>query len=160
VLGFALGCLGGERGWFDELPREIVRGCRWLAWGSVVLIVGAIGLSVATGGGPEDFAGGLNWPSAILVVVEAALVIGMSIWLIDLFRRRFDHQGPLLQEMSRGAFAAFLVHQLVLVGAVLLTREISLGPELEFLLACVLGTVGSFLLASLVVRIPGVSRFV
>ncbi len=128
VLGFALGCLGGERGWFDELPRQIARGCRWLAWGSVVVIIGAIGLSVATGGGPEDFAGGLNWPSAILVFVEAALVIGMSIWLIDVFRRRFDHQGPLLQEMSRGAFAAFLVHQLVLVGAVLLTREISLGP--------------------------------
>ena len=58
------------------------------------------------------------------------------------------------------SFNAFLVHQLVLVGAVLLTREVSLGPELEFLLACVLGTVGSFLLASLVVRIPGVSRFV
>ena len=96
----------------------------------------------------------------MIVVVEAALIIGMSMWLIDLFQRRFDRQGPLLRELSRGAFAAFLVHQVVLVGAVLLTREVALGPELEFLLACVLGTAGSFLLASLVVRIPGVSRFV
>jgi Acyltransferase family len=160
VLGFVLGCLGGERGWFDSIPASLARGCRWLGWGASLAIVGAIGVSVATGGGPEDFAGGANWPSLLLVFVEAALIIGMSVWLIDLFQRRFDRQGPLMREMGRGAFTAFLVHQVVLVGAVLVTREIGWGPELEFLLACVLGTAGSFLLASLVVRIPGVSRFV
>lgn len=160
VMGFALGCLGGERGWFESLPRGVARGCRWLGWGAAGAIVVLIGLATATGGGAEDFGGGANWSSLVLVVVEAALIIGMSVWLIDLFQRRFDRQGPLLRELSRGAFAAFLVHQVVLVGAVLLTREVALGPELEFLLACVLGTAGSFLLASLVVRIPGVSRFV
>ena len=143
VLGFVLGCLGGERGWFDDIPPALARGCRRLGWGAALAMVGAIGVSVATGGGPEDFAGGANWPSLLLVFVEAALVIGMSIWLIDLFHRRFNQQGPLLQEMSRSAFAAFLVHQVVLVGAVLVTREVGWGPELEFLLACLLGIVGS-----------------
>ena len=160
ILGFVLGCLGGERGWFDDIPPALARGCRRLGWGAALAVVGAIGVSAATGGDPEDFAGGANWPSLLLVFVEAALVIGMSIWLIDLFHRRFNQQGPLLQEMSRSAFAAFLVHQVVLVGAVLVTREVGWGPELEFLLACLLGVVGSFALASLVVRIPGVSRFV
>jgi glucan biosynthesis protein C len=154
VLGFVLGCLGGERGWFDRIPPALAQGCRRLGWGA------ALAMTVATGGGPDDFAGGVNWSSLLLVFVEAALIIGMSIWLIDLFQRRFDQQGPLLREMSRGAFAAFLLHQVVLVGAVLATRKVDWGPELEFLLACLLGTAGSFLLASLVVRIPGVSRFV
>ncbi len=160
VLGFVVGCLGGERGWFEMVPPKLARGCGWLGWSSAVAIVGIIAASVATGGGPEDFAGGANWPSLLLVFVEAGLVIGMSIWLIDLFRKRFNRQGPLLSEMSRGAFAAFLLHQVVLVGAVLVTREVDLGPELEFLLACMLGIAGSFGLASLMVRIPGVSRFV
>ena len=160
VLGFVLGCLGGERGWFDVIPPKLARGCRLLGWSAAVSIVGFIAVSVATGGGPEDFAGGANWPALLLVCVEAALVIGMSIWLIDLFRRRFNQQGPLLKEMSRSAFAAFLVHQVVLVGAVLVTRKVDWVPELEFLLACLLGIAGSFALASLVVRIPGVSRFV
>lgn len=160
VLGFVLGCLGGERGWFVAIPQNLARGCRWIGWGAALAIVGMIGVSTAAGGGPEDFAGGPNVLSLLLVLVEAALVIGMSIWLIDLFQRRFDRQGPLLREMSRCAFAAFLLHQVVLVGAVLVTREVDWGPEPEFLLACLLGTAGSFLLASLVVRIPGVSRFV
>ena len=93
VLGFVLGCLGGERGWFDAIPPKLARGCRLLGWGAAVAIVGLIAASVATGGGPEDFGGGANWPALLLVSVEAALVIGMSIWLIDLFRRRFDQQG-------------------------------------------------------------------
>jgi hypothetical protein len=160
VLGFVLGCLGGERGWFDAIPPKLARSCCLLGWSAAVAIVGIIAVAVVTGGGPEDFAGGANWPSLLLVCVEAALVIGMSIWMIDLFHRRFNRQGPLLKEMSRGAFAAFLVHQVVLVGAVMVTRQVDWGPEPEFLFACLLGIAGSFALASLVVRIPGVSRFV
>src|SRR5674476_903853 len=35
----------------------------------------------------------------------------MSLWLVDLFRRRLDHQSRSAQEMSRASFAAFVVHQ-------------------------------------------------
>lgn len=61
---------------------------------------------------------------------------------------------------SRAAFAAFLVHQVVLVGVILATHRVPWPPVLEFLLARALGVAGSFAGASLVVRIPGVSRFV
>lgn len=86
--------------------------------------------------------------------------MAMSLWLLDLFRRRLDHQSRLAQEMSRAAFAAFVVHQVVLVGLVLATHHVQWPPEIEYAAVGVLGVIGSFAVGSLMVRLPGVSRVV
>jgi hypothetical protein len=92
--------------------------------------------------------------------MEAGVVVGLSVWLLDVFRRRYDHQGPLARRLSRAAYGAFLVHQLVLVGFVLVTRSVAWPPELEFLIAATLAVAGSFGVAAVLVRIPVVSRIV
>lgn len=66
--------------------------------------------------------------------------------------------GRLARELSRAAFAAFVVHQVVLVCLVLASRQVPWPPEVEYLLLAVLGVIGSFGLGALVVRLPGVSR--
>jgi len=88
------------------------------------------------------------------------LVVSMPFWLVDLFRRRFTDQGRIRKEMSRAAFAAFLFHQLVLVGLVLASRFVPWPPEAEYLLVSVLGVAASYALGSLVVRLPGASRVI
>jgi surface polysaccharide O-acyltransferase-like enzyme len=93
-----------------------------------------------------------------MVSVEAALVVTMPFWVIDLFRRRFSNQGPLLREMSRAAFAAFLIHQLILVGLVLASRYPALPPEVDYLVVSAAGVAVSFYLGWLLLRIPGISR--
>ncbi len=60
--------------------------------------------------------------------------------------------------MSHAAYAAFVLHQVVLVGLVLVTHYTSLPPEVEFVLVALLGVVAAFGLASLFIRLPGVSR--
>lgn len=87
-------------------------------------------------------------------------MVAMSFWLIDAFRRRFDHQGRLAQQLSRAAFAAFLVHQIVLVGLVLASRHVPWPPEVKHTCVAVLGVLGSFAIGALLVRLPGVSRIV
>lgn len=62
--------------------------------------------------------------------------------------------------MSRAAFAAFIVHQVVAVGAVLTTRYAAWPPEIGYLAAATLAVGGSFGIAALLVRLPGVSRIV
>jgi len=64
----------------------------------------------------------------------------------------------LLREMSRAAFAAFIVHQVVAFGAVVATRHVSWPPEVEYLAAAALAVIGSFGIGALLVRLPGVSR--
>ena len=92
--------------------------------------------------------------------VEGVLVVAMSLWLLDVFRRRFNHQGLYARRASRAAYAAFVIHQLVLVELVLATRQFVWSPEVHYLVTVVLGVAGSFLLAFLRTRLPGVSRVI
>ena len=155
VVAFAVGVVAGERGWFDAIPPRVARAARWM-W--VLGLVGAVAVFVgvvAVGSGPETFAGGGTWQSAVLVIPESALVVGISVWMIDVFHRRFDRQGGLGCELSRAAYAAFFVHQGVLVLLVLASRRLGWPPEADFAAVAVLGVVLSFGVAMLLVRVPG-----
>jgi hypothetical protein len=123
----------------------------------VAALVGVFTMGALTGN-VDVFGGGGTWQSLLVTVPEAGLVLGMSLWLLDVFRRRFDHQGPVLRECSRAAYGAFLIHQVVLVALVLATHHVAWPAEVEFLAAGALGVVGSFGLAALLIRIPLVSR--
>jgi hypothetical protein len=94
------------------------------------------------------------------VLVEGPLVVAMSLWLYDAFRRHVTRQGRLMRQLSRAAFAAFIVHQIVAVGAVLSTRLVPWPAEIEHPVAAALAVIGSFAVGALVVRVPGVSRIV
>lgn len=158
IAGFTMGVLGGERGWFDPVDPAIARRARHWAWGGsvafalVMVVAGASGMEI------DDFYGGATWQSAVVCGIEAALVVAMPLWLVDVFQRRFYRQGAVMREASRAAFAAFLVHQAVLVGLVMATHGTDLPPELDYLAVSVLGVLGSFGLGMLLVRIPGVSK--
>ena len=121
------------------------------------LVVGSAGV---LGADLETFAGNDTWQSLVLAAVEGPLVVSMPLWLVDVFRRRFDHQSRLAREASRAAFPAFVVHQIVLVGLVLASHAVVWPPEVEWFVAAVLGVLGSFGVGALVARIPGIRRFV
>lgn len=160
LAGFALGAVGAERGWFEPLDPAVARWSRHVAW--VALGAAAVTLASAalTGADLDVYAGGGTWQSLVLAGVEGALVVTMPLWLLDVFRRRFDHQGIQAQGWSRAAFAAFVLHQVVLVGLVLASHAVTWPPEVEFLAVASLGVVASFVLGSLALRIPGVARVV
>jgi hypothetical protein len=156
VAGFTLGVLAAERGWLPVKPG-VARAARWAAWltyAASALILGFM----ATDATYPEFAGGGAWQSLLVAACEGILVVTMPLWLLDVFRRRFDHQGLFAREMSRSAFAAFLVHQLVLVGLVLVSRGTGWPPELNFVAVSLLGVAISFGFGSMVRRLPGMSR--
>jgi hypothetical protein len=160
IVGFTIGVVGAERGWFDRIPSTTSRRLCQVGWAAVAGTALVLGTANALGADLDPFGGGGTWQSLVVTVIEAALVVAMSLWLLDVFRRRFDRQGPLLGVLSRAAFAAFVVHQVVLVGLVLATRHVPWPPEVEYLGVAALGVAGSFALAWLLLRLPGVSRIV
>lgn len=160
VAGFALGVLGAERGWFQHLGGRFGVRVRRLAFGALTLCALVIGSAAATGASMDDYAGGGTWQSLVIAVLEGALIVTMSLWLVDVFGRKFDHQGRLARTMSRAAYAAFLFHQLILVGLVLASRQVPWAPEIEFALVGSLGVALSFGVGSLLTRIPGLGRVV
>jgi glucans biosynthesis protein C len=101
-----------------------------------------------------------TWVFTVPPVRQPPLVVAMPLWLLDVFRRRLDRQGRLVRECGRGAFAAFVVHQVVLVGLVLGSRLVPWPPEAKLAAVAVLVVAISFGLGALLVRVPGVSRIV
>ena len=144
VTGFALGVAGAERGWFDPIPPAIGRWARRVGIAAFVASALVIGTAAMLEADLEAFAGMGTWQSLVLAVIEGALVVSMPLWLVDMFRRRFDHQGRLGREAGRAAFAAFVVHQIVLVGLVLASHAVVWPPEAEWLTVSVLGVLVSF----------------
>jgi hypothetical protein len=60
--------------------------------GAVCAVVALAVVVTATGSDLDPFGGGGTWQSLLLAVMEAGLVIGGSVWLVDMFRRRYS--GP------------------------------------------------------------------
>lgn len=158
IVSFALGVLGAERGWFRPLEPTLARRIRYVGWAAVALCVAVVGVVVALGADSALFAGGGRWQSLVLATLEGVIVVTVPLWLVDLFQRRFDRQGAFGRQLSRAAYAAFLVHQAVLVGLVLLSRLVPWPPEPKYVTVCALGLVGSFGLGAAILRLPGVSR--
>lgn len=155
VAGFALGTMGAERGWFSPLHPPIARLCRRAAWTATLACAAFVGAGMAAGADIDSYAGGGTWQSLLIAGAEGVIVVSMSLWLIDLFRRRFDRQGPTARRAGRAAYPAFVLHQVVLVGLVLLTRLLPWPPEIEYLSAALAGVVISFGLGALLLRVPG-----
>lgn len=158
IAGFALGVVGAERGWYDPLPRAFARRLGQVAWSVSGAIVVMIGTADALGVEVDAFAGGGTWQSLVMAGLEAILVVTMPLWLIEVFRRRVTGQARLARSAGRAAFAAFVVHQPVLVGCVLATRYVPWAPEAEFVGATLLALVGSFGLGAALLRVPVVAR--
>lgn len=159
VAGFTVGVLGGERGWFRPVDERIARWARRAGWTAMALCV-ALVAAVASTAGLDVLFGGGTWQSLVLALLEGAIVATVTVWVIDLFQRRFDHQGRVGAQMSRAAFAAFLVHTPVLIALVLAVRQVPVVPEVAYLLVASLGVVASFGVGAVLVRLPGVRRIV
>jgi fucose 4-O-acetylase-like acetyltransferase len=159
IAGFTLGVLGGERGWYRPIEARLARSVRRVGWAAMALCVVFVAAVASTSELDVLFGGG-SWQSLMLATLEGIIVVTVSLWLIDLFQRRFDHQGRIGAAMSRAAFAAFLVHQAVLVALVLASRHVASPPELKYLAVASLGVAMSFALGALLVRVPGLSRLV
>ncbi|HET7799809.1 MAG TPA: acyltransferase [Humibacillus xanthopallidus] len=157
--GFALGVLAAERGWLP-LERDLAGRIRHVAWAGILLSVITIAVSGPLGYAMELYLGGGTWQAALLAAAEGLIIATAPLWVVDLFQRRFDRQGPLGHQLSRSAFAAFLVHQGVLVGLVLGSREVGAIPEVSYVAVVTLGLAGSFGLGWLLTKLPGVRRIV
>ncbi|GAA1076361.1 acyltransferase family protein [Nocardiopsis composta] len=106
ALMFTAGALAFRRGWFDSVPRAA-------GWGGLAMV--AVGLALFPLNGDPDVPTTL-WSSLVGAAFESIFAVGMVLFLIRLFQRFFDRQGPFARFLSDNAFAVYFLHALVLVG--------------------------------------------
>ncbi|HSJ71442.1 MAG TPA: acyltransferase [Acidimicrobiia bacterium] len=149
---FALGVLARERGWLsDPLPPQLRRTCGWAAALGVILAA-LVGAGIAITNDPEPFLGGLRFEATLIPLIEATLALGISLWLIDWFRRRGSRAGALVSGLGRASFAAYLLHVPITILLAIALREVGVPAELKILSVFALGVGASFGLGWLLTR--------
>jgi glucans biosynthesis protein C len=141
---FALGALGEERRWLaDGLPADMRRTCGRAAALGVVLAA-LVGAAITITDDPDPWLGGLRLQAMLIPLIEAMITVGMSLWAVDWFRRRWNRAGPLVQALGRGSFGAYLVHAPITVVLAVALRGVGVPAEVKFLTVFALTVVASF----------------
>jgi hypothetical protein len=141
---FALGVLARERGWLSEgLPLQLRRTCGYAAVVGLVLAILA-GVAIAVSDDPDRFLGGFHVEATLIPLIEASLALGMSLWLIDWFRRRANRAGTLVRGLGRASFTAYLVHVPITILLAIGLRDVGVAAELKFLFVFGVGVAASY----------------
>ena len=143
---FGLGIIGSRQGWLSGIPGGLVRRCRTVT----LTAVGAMAILLTVAGFREQIdalMGEWGWPALAFAVVESLLTVFGSVWLLAVAQKRLDRRVPWGPELSRSAYAAFIIQTPVLIGFAVAMRPVALPAEVKALLLAAGAVVACFALA-------------
>jgi glucan biosynthesis protein C len=151
---FVLGILAYRGDWLRRLPAAT--GMTWLGIG---LAAAAAHYAYSLGG--QDWLSAVPKPLGELVwpTWEAFICVGLSVGLLVLFRERFNAQpGRLLAALGGAAYAAYVVHVVIVVGLQSGLAPVSLPPFAKFVVVSLAGAALSFGIGHLLRQLPGARK--
>ena len=155
IAMFVIGITAYRRNWIIKMPDDLGR--FWFRLALVFILV-LFPVIFVVGGALEGdttvFLGGFSWQSLAFSVWEQFVGVGMIIWLLILFRKRYNYQSFVVKEMARGAFVVYFIHAPVLVYLSLALRGIEIYPLLKFALVGPLAVALCFGIAFVLRRTP------
>ncbi|MDA2807598.1 acyltransferase family protein [Nocardiopsis suaedae] len=108
ALMFAVGVLAFRRGRLEHVPRAA-------GWGGLAMAAAGCALLPLSLDAPERV-DPLTLQALVDPVYEGLFAVGTTLFLLWLFQRFFDRQGPLARFLSDNAYGVYFLHPLVLVG--------------------------------------------
>lgn len=153
VFFFGAGILAYRGDWLNKLTPEMGK-----YWGRVGLIGGiiiwltGIFLGGALKGQLAPYQGGLHWQSLLECFRDQLSGVGISIFLLVWFRRRFNRQGKLAGYFSASAFAVYVFHTPVLITLSKIMIGLHWPLLLKFLLLTLLSILVTYVLSSVILR--------
>ena len=106
------------------------------------------------------FSGGWHWQSLLYAVWEQLLGFSMIIMLLSYGKALWNKPSVFLATLSRRAFAVYIFHPLVVISASLAVRTWEIDPALKLLVVAPAAVIGSFLLAAVMLLVPGVKKVI
>jgi len=158
IILFIIGLLAYKNQWFDSLPLKVGKSLRRVAWLGLIffplffLIKAKLNIPI------EWYSGGFHWPSLLYSVWEQCIGISILTALLSLGKNSWNRSSPLLSKLSRCTFATYIFHPLAITGVSLIFKCWLVDPAIKFLVLAPFVVMGSFLLGSIVLMIPGVKR--
>ena len=155
---FVIGLVAYRRNWLLSLPDRVGR--LWLGIAGLMIL---LFWPLVLGGGALDkgldpFRGGWHWQALAYALWESFLCLGVCIGLIYVFHRYLDHQGGLAHFLSRNAYTAYLIHEVVIIVLAYAVRDVALYPLLKWGLVSLVAVSLCFGLSSLIRKLPYADR--
>jgi len=153
VILFAAGMAAAEQGWWLAVPASAARSWRIVTWCALpVLLLPFAPLPLG------DPMGGVSLAAVVYAFWEPFVAWGILLTLLVRAQARTAPPGRLAAALARRAFAIYVIHPPVLVAVALAGRELAWPPLLKFALTGSVACALCFLLAGLLLRVPGVGR--
>jgi surface polysaccharide O-acyltransferase-like enzyme len=154
---FALGVIGANAGWIDELSATLTHRLGQLAAAGMVALFLLFGVSLAPDN-DEKIALGIDVPTALFALLDGLIAVCFSLWFITWIRRRWATHGPLVAKAGRASYATYFIHPLVITLVMMSLAWVALVPELKFLLVAPLAVVACYAVGYALTRLPGISK--
>lgn len=158
VVLFITGYLAAAPRWLERLPVVQVRTWRRVAWIALPVLpaVALLGPPLAgIEGRPE---GGWSIPAFVYALWEPFVAWGVILALLQRCQQRFQDLGPIGTRLARRAFAIFVIHPPVVVAVTLAWRGVDAPALLKFALSGGVACVLCYVLAGMLLKLPGVGR--
>lgn len=160
IVLFIIGLIAAKNNWLDSLSTRTGKRLTLSAWLCLLFFPVFFLIRVKLNMPVAWYSGGFHWQSLLYAVWEQW--IGLSILTVLLIKGKkyWNTSSALLSEVSRSAFAVYIFHPLVIVGFTLALRNWQVDPAIKLLVAAPAAVLGSFILGSLIIRIPGVKKII
>lgn len=157
LAAFALGVTAGRQGWIAAVPDPLRRNARAVTL-ATALAMGLLLHAASARDAVGQLMGGPNWFALGFSLGECLVVVFGPVWLLAVAQRWLRQPLPLGDVLARTAFGAFIMQTPVLLALAMALRPFALPAEVKALTVAVLGVVGSYGLAWLLLEVPGVRR--
>ncbi len=158
VFLFVLGTVAARHRWLERVDRRQAAQWRRVTLVTLPLLFVAAALAGALKGRPVDFAGGLGLPAVVYAFWEPLVAWGIIAGLLTTFRERFNHPHARWQAWGAQAYGAFIVHAPIVVALAVATANWRLPPLVKFAAIGSAGVAASFVVAALLLKVPGLRR--
>ncbi len=108
----------------------------------------------------DNFNGGWNLLNLLYSFYEQMIGVCIMVALTSISKYKWNRQSKFLSRLSRNTFAVYIFHPIVLIGLALLLSTWMVSPVIKLAIVAPCAVIGAFLLAAVIVKIPGVNKII
>ena len=158
IVLFVVGLVAYRRNWLLGLPDRAGRLWLGIAAGLILLFWPLVVGGGAIDQGFDAFGGGWHWQALAYALWESYLCLAMCIGLTYLYRRYGDRQGRVARFLSRNAYTAYLIHEVLIISLAYSVRSVMLYPLLKWVLVSLVALPLCFGIGGLIRKLPYADR--
>jgi hypothetical protein len=157
---FIAGIIASRNNWLNSIDNK--QGKRWRILALIFIFSFPLlyTIKTVTNSPLESFQGNGSPQSLLAAVWEQLTGISIIMALLATTKYKWNYTTPLLKNMSRAAYATYILHPIAVISVALMLKQLRTEPAFKFLIAAPIVVTISFLMGSFVTKLPVIKNIV